>query len=283
MAGSVTTTTAAEHIPEKWAAKVLMAAESNLVIANLVDRYDADVKQSGDIVHVAKIADIDAAAKTQGSAVSFTNNTEGTATITVDQYAAGGVRLEAIVEAQSQTNLLDKYTKKIGYGLAKAVDTTLAGLATGFSQEVDAGTGVTIAEVVSGIQTLDLADAPMDDRHFVVDPRTMGQLRQIAEFTRYDATGAPGVPAGGNNGLVGNIYNIPVYMSTNVDVTSGTPNVVNNMLFHREALGLAMQKSPTIESERNVEYLSTDVVGWVLYGAAELRDTFGVRFEFDYS
>lgn len=260
-----------------------MAAESNLVLANLVDRYDAEVKQAGDIVHVAKLADVDAAAKTQGSAVSFTANTEGTATITVNQYAYGAVRLEGIAEAQSQTNLLDKYTSKIGYGLAKHVDSTLAALSTGFSQEVDAGTAVTLAEVVSAIQTLDLGDAPMDDRHFVVDPRTMGQLRQIAEFTRYDATGSAGVPAGGNNGLVGNIYNIPVYMSTNVSVTAGTPNVVNNMLFHREAIGLAMQKSPTIETERNVEYISTDVVGWVLYGAAELRDSFGVRFEFDYS
>ncbi len=278
---TVTTTTADDALTEQWAAKVLMAAESRLVVANLVDRYDAEVSQSGEAVHVVNIADIDASAKSQGSEVTFTANTEGSQTITVDQYAANGVEVEDIVAAQTNIGIVDKYTKKIGYGLAKFVDSALTARVAGFSQEVDAGTAVTIAEIVSGIQLLDLADAPAEDRAFVVGARTMGQLRQIAEFTRYDATGAPAVTTGGNKGLVGNIFNIPVYMSTNV-LIAATPDSEHNMLFHKEALGLAMQKSPKIETDRNVRKLTTDVVGSVLFGSAELRDTFGVRFEFDY-
>lgn len=47
---NVTTTTAAVFNPEKWSAKTLLATEANLVFANVVDRYDADVKQAGDVV-----------------------------------------------------------------------------------------------------------------------------------------------------------------------------------------------------------------------------------------
>jgi len=284
MAGSTTTTTAAVFQPEKWAAKTLMAVEENLVMANLVDRYDKEVAQEGDVVHIPNLANVTAEdiSSSQGDAIAFTNNTEAENTITLDKYYAAGVRVPSIVKAQTQSGLIEKYTKKIGYALAEQIDSDLTALQSGLSQEVDCGTAVSVAEVTQGIQTLDLANAPATDRAFVVDPRTMAQLRQLAEFTRYDATGSKGVAAGGNNGLVGNVYNIPVYMSTNIVTTAGTPNVVNNLLFHKEAFGLALQKAPMIEQERNVERVSDDVVGHTVYGVAELRDTFGVRFEFDY-
>lgn len=284
MAGSTTTTTTAVFNPEKWSAKTLLAVEENLVMANLVDRYDVDVKQEGDVVHIPNLANVTAEdiSSAQGDAIAFTNNTETENTITLNQYFAAGVRIPSIVEVQSQNDLMGKYTKKIGYALAEKIDATLTALQSGLSQEVDAGTAVSVAEVVSGIQLLDLANAPATERAFVVDPRTMGQLRQLAEFTRYDATGMDGIPAGGNNGLVGNVYNIPVYMTTNIVTTAGTPNVVNNLLFHKEAFGLALQKAPTMESERNVERVSDDLVGHAIWGVSELRDAFGVRFEFDY-
>lgn len=284
---SQSTTTQAVFQPEVWSAKTLLATESRLVMANLVDRYDVDVKQAGDVVHIPNLAnltveDIYSGTPGQGDAISFSSTTEAENTITLNKYKAAGVRVPSIVEVQGRGDFMDKYTQKIGYALADAIDGDLTALQSGLSQEVDAGTAVSIAEVVSAIQLLDLADAPAQDRAFVVDPRTMGQLRQIAEFTRYDAMGTNGIPSGGNNGLVGNVYNIPVYMSTNIVTSAGTPNVVNNLMFHKEAFGLALQKAPTIESERNVERVATDVVGHTIYGVSELRDAFGVRFEFDY-
>jgi len=280
---TVTTTTAAVAIPEKWAAKVLMATEANLVLANLVDRYDADVKESGDIVHITNIGNIATSDVTQGSEVTFTANTETENTITINQNVAAAVEVADIARIQSQPNLVSKYTDKIGYALAKDVDTKIAALSTGFSQTVAAGTAWTIEEVISAIELLDLADAPSSDRAFVIDPRSHSQLRGLAEFTLYDNTGAKGVQTGANNGMVGNVFGIPVYVSTNVLQTAGTPNTSENMMFHKEALGLAMQKSPTIETDRNVRKLTTDVVGNVLYGVKELRDSFGVRVDFQYS
>ncbi len=281
---NVTTTTAAVFNPEKWSAKTLLATEANLVFANLVDRYDTDVSQAGDVVHVPKLANISAANSygSQGDAITLTANTETEATITLNQFATAGVRVPSVVDVQSQNDLMSKYTDKIGYALATYIDEQIAALVNGLSQEVDGGTSWSIDNITDAIQLLDLADAPMTERALVVDPRSMNQLRQIAEFTRYDATGSAGVPAGGNNGLVGNVYNIPVYMSTNVAVAAGTPNVVENVLMHKEAFGLALQKAPTVESERNVERVSDDVVGHTIFGVAELRDDHGVRVEFDY-
>lgn len=49
---NITSTMAAagQFIPEVWAKEIIVARENNLVLANLVERYDSDVKEKGDII-----------------------------------------------------------------------------------------------------------------------------------------------------------------------------------------------------------------------------------------
>lgn len=54
MAKNITATMAAsgQFIPEVWAKEIIVARENNLVLANLVDRYDSDVANKGDVIQV---------------------------------------------------------------------------------------------------------------------------------------------------------------------------------------------------------------------------------------
>lgn len=277
---NVTTTTAANFIPEVWSMDILRATEKNLVLANLVKRYDADVKGFGDTVHIPNLANFTAADKAAGTAVTFQANTEAVTDITINKHKVVPFLVEDIVKAQSRVDLRSEYTDKAGYEVARAMDADIAALYSGFSQSVDASTGLTDAHVIQAIEYLDTADAPRDGRSFVIHPKAMADLRALDKFTRYDAVGKAGVQDGRNNGLVANVYGIDVYVSTNVALnTTPTPDEWNNLMFHKEAIGLAVQSAPKVESEYSVDYLGWKVATHTIYGVAELRDLFGVNIK----
>jgi N4-gp56 family major capsid protein len=272
---NVTPTTGAVFIPEVWAADILRHTRSNLVLANLVKRYDSDVKNGGDVIHIPRLAEVTARTKTPGTAVTFDAATELEYTITVNQHRYFAFTIEDIVKAQSRTDLRSEYTEAAGYSLAKAVDSSIAGLYSGLSQTQAGGSALTDAVVINAIEKLDTADAPRDNRSFVIHSEAMADLRLLDKFTRYDAVGTA-VQDGKRNGLVANVYGVDVYMSNNVVEAAGTPNVLHNLMFHKEAFGLAQQVSPKVEAEYSVDELGWKVAAHTLYGVSELRDSFAV-------
>lgn len=274
--GNVTTTTGAVFIPEVWSSDIMRHTRSNLVLANLVKRYDNEVKNSGDTIHIPRLAEVTARSKSAGSDVTFDGATENEYTISVNQHKYFAFVIEDIVKAQSQTDLRNEYTQAAGYALAKAVDSSLAGLYSGLSQSVNSTTAITDAKIIEAIEKLDVADAPRDNRNFVIHSEAMADIRALDKFTRYDATGSKGVQSGGNNGLVANAYGIDVYMSNNIVTEDLTTDIIHNLMFHKEAFGLAMQVSPKTEAEYSVDKLGWKVAAHEIYGVNELRDTFAV-------
>jgi len=275
--GNVTPTTAAVFVPEVWAADIQKHTKANLVLADLVKRADADVAQFGDKVHFPFLAEVSARDKSAGTDVTFDAATESEITLDIDKHKYFAFVVEDIVKAQSKYDLRAAYTEAAGYAMAKAIDSSLAALATGFSQTVSAGAALEDADVIDAIQTLDAADVPRENRAFVIHPEAMADLRALDKFTRYDAVGQQGIQAGRNNGLVANVYGIDVYMTTQVSTTAGTPDLLNNMLFHRDALVAAIQVAPKVEAEYSVDKLGWKVAAHTIFGVKELRDDFGVR------
>lgn len=271
--GNITLTTAANFIPEVWSGDILRHVRSNLVMANLVKRFDSDVKNGGDVIHIPNLAVVAARDKSAGTAVTFDAATEGENTLTIDKHKYFAFLVEDIVKAQSRTDLREEYTSAAGYALAKAVDSSLLALYAGFSQSTTAVDALTDAVIIQAAEYLDAADAPRDNRAFVIHSEQMADLRNLDKFTRYDATGRTGIQEGRNNGLIANAYGTEVYMSNNVVEAS---TVKKNLMFHRDAMALAMQQAPQTEAEYSVDYLGTKVAVHVIYGAAELRDAFGV-------
>ena len=114
MADTLTTTTSAVFIPEVWSVETLRAAESELVMAPLVKRYDSLVKQRGDTIHIPHISNLTANDKTQTAEVTLQNPTETETTIAVDQWKETSFEIEDIVKVQSQYDLRSEYTSKAG-------------------------------------------------------------------------------------------------------------------------------------------------------------------------
>jgi N4-gp56 family major capsid protein len=270
---NITVTTAANMIPEVWSSDVLYYREAKLVLAKLVRRFDADAK-FGDIIHIPNVAEITARSKSASTAITYDANTEAVTDITINKHKYVGVLIEDIAQIQSKPDLIKIYTQTSGYSLAKAVDTDIAALATGFSQTVGtAGTALTDANLLTAIQYLDDANAPEDDRHLVVKPSVKKNILTLDKFVLFQNVGSS---APVRSGQIGELYGVEIHVTSNISVTDVTVDVTNNMLFHRDAIGLAMQKDISTETQRNIDHLATAVVSSCLYGVAEIRDSFGV-------
>ena len=92
---NVTTTTAAKFIPEVWKEAILDYAEATFRIKNQVTNV-SDVA-TGDTVHVPRVSQETAAAKSAGSAVTYSAQTDGEASISIDQHAYEAKKIEDIV------------------------------------------------------------------------------------------------------------------------------------------------------------------------------------------
>ena len=278
---NITPTTAAVFIEEVWARDVKLALERNLVLANLVDRYDGDVKNGGDVVHVLSLANLGAAdTKAAGSNITYTANTETEKTITINQHKYKAILLEDIVKVQARTDLRDKYTEKMAYSLKLAIDGSIAALHSGLSQNVSGGAALDDADIIAAHEYLDIADVPRDNRNMVIHSEALADLRAVNKFTTYDNTGQVGVAVDKRkNGLIANVYGADILVSNNVEETAGTPNLLHNILFHKEAFGLALQQEPKLVAEYSVDALGWKIAMHTIYGVAEIRDEFAVDIE----
>lgn len=281
---NVTTTTGAVFIPEIWSIETLRAAESALVMAPLVKRYDSQVKQRGDTLHIPNISNLTANTKTQGSEVTTQAVTETETTISINNWKETSFEIEDIVKIQSQYDLRSEYTSKAGYAIAQKVDTDLLALYSSLTS-TDVGTyGVDIgdATIVAAIQSLDEVDAPLEDRYFVIKPSQKAAIMKLDKFVQATYLGeydkATPVKRGPNNRyLWGDIYGVPTYYTNQVSTTAGTPTQTHNLLFHKEAFALALQQSPRTQASYWQKDLAWLVTTDVIYGLTALRTTFGVE------
>jgi len=276
-AGNITVTTAANFIPEIWSSEVKRAVESNLTMARLVLRdFEGDIKQKGDTVHIVDISNLSVGDKAASTIVSYETITEDKTDISINKHKYAAFKLEDIVAAQSNTNLLTEYSNKVGYALAKQIDTDLLALYVALGQSVGTdNTAITDDVFVSAIGYLDMADAPETDRSAVFVASEKANFLLQDNFVRYDATGVGGSQSPLIRGQFGELYGVKVYFTTNV-TTAGSPAGNHNLMFHKEAFALALQKDIRIQSQYDIDYLSEKVVADVLYGVSEYRDTFGV-------
>lgn len=276
----MTITTGAVFAPDVWSREVELARESVKVMPDLVNRRDVDVSQGGNLLEIPFVSNLTSTAVSANTAVTFQAPTETKIQMSLNRHYESSVAIEDRLSIQSAYELATQYQKKIGEAIARTMDTDLTGLYSGLSQTVGTGTSsVTEANITRAIQYLNDANAPQADRHFVVKPGTMNQLQQIGRFTEYQNAGpslgkAPMI--GGNNGYVGNVFNVQVHMTTDIAQVSGTPGKVHNLLFHKDFACLAVQKNMTVEKQRRADYLATGYIASALWGFVELRDDHGV-------
>jgi len=268
---NVTVTTAANFIPELWRDAILDYAERKFQIKNQVSDFSSMLSGGGDILHIPKVTEETAAAKSGGSAVTYSANTDGKIDLTVDQHHYEAKRIEDIVKVQESADLFNAYARSMGYALAKKVENYLAvdviQSATGNDVTLAADNTMTTALLRSGLQKL--LDAGHDytdgDTWFYGSPAAYMSMLSLGDFAEAQKRGDGANPL--VKGQVVMAYGMPVLASTDWDDDGGTGDE-SASIFKREAIYFAQQISPRVQSAYDIDHLATSVVADVLFGAA---------------
>lgn len=302
MGGSVNNTTAATFIPEIWSDEVRAQYEKSLVLANLVKKMGMTGKK-GDTINIPAPVRGTATAKAAGTAVSIQSDTEENVAVLIDKHFEYSRLIEDITATQALTSLRQFYTQDAGYALARQVDSDLHGLAVNLgdaagdytntnSYYVDASTGLTqyAADTVTAsdvftdagfralIQKMDDADVPFDNRCFVIPPSLRNAIMGIDRYVSSDfVSGAPV-----QNGKIGNLYGIDVFVSTNcavsetaADNTANTNDLKAALLLHKDTFVLAEQMGVRSQTQYKQEFLANLYTADQLYGVKVLRPESG--------
>ncbi len=305
----VNKTAAATFIPEIWSDEIIAAYQKNLKMAPLVKKLPMTGKK-GDVIHIPKPIRGAASAKVADTAVNIQANTEGELQISVNRHFEYSRFIEDIVEVQALNSLRQFYTEDAGYQLALKVDTDLMNAATGFgngtmdlaaptgadwensnSYFFDAastgGTPLSLFDAAGGhsvaagdvfsdagfrqaIQLLDDADVPMDGRCIIVPPVVRNTIMGTERFSSSDFVSGQTV----NTGLIGNLYGVDVYVSSNCPTLES--NVRGCILMQKDALVHAEQMTVRSQTQYKQEYLSTLYTADTLYGVQVYRPEAGL-------
>jgi N4-gp56 family major capsid protein len=289
----VTVTTAATFIPEIWSDEIAAAYKKSLVAANLVKKMSFKGKK-GDTVHIPVPTRGSASAKSASTQVTLIASTESEVTVSIDKHYEYSRLIEDIVEAQALSSLRQFYTDDAGYALAKQVDTNIiqlgriaqAGANTAaYTKGYIGGDGSTLyvaasnnasaltdAGIRRAIQRLDDSDVPMDGRYFIIPPSSRNTLMGLSRYTEQAFVGEVGSANTIRNGEIGNLYGMPVFVSSNADTTSGSTAARACLMGHKDSMVLVEQMGVRSQTQYKQEYLGTLFTADTLYGVAELRD-----------
>ena len=302
MGGAVNNTSAATFIPEIWSDEVRAQYEKSLVLANLVKKMGMTGKK-GDTINIPAPVRGTATAKAAGTAVSIQSDTESNVAVLIDKHFEYSRLIEDITEVQALTSLRQFYTSDAGYALARQVDSDLHGLAVNLgdaagtyantnSYYVDATTGLTqyAADTVTAsdvftdagfralIQKMDDADVPFDNRAFVIPPSLRNAIMGIDRYVSSDFVSGQPV----QNGKIGNLYGIDVFVSTNCATSeAAADNAVNAndlkaaLLIHKDTFVLAEQMGVRSQTQYKQEFLANLYTADQLYGVKVLRPESG--------
>ena len=259
-----------------WSTLNLVAREENLVFAWLVDRRYESQLTYGDTLHVNNISNLTALtkAKSTNAAIEYITETETATDISVATWEYVAIAVESIVKVQANQDLLKAYSGKMGYGLALAVDTALAGLVDDVTNTVGAlAVELTDTNLLRARQYLNDANAPMAGRAIVLSPGAETGFLKLDKYIRDDykaVHGEGGRETGLQQAYVSSFYRMPAYISTNVEGTNATGH--DNGMFQKEAFALVMQMKPTAHHAYDIDYLVDKVAIEQLYGYRQMRD-----------
>lgn len=300
-----TVTTAANFIQELWSDEVIAVYKANTVMVPLIYSMPfSGVK--GDTVHVPKPSRGSVTAKTAGTGVTINVETAGVFNLVINQHFEYSRLIEDIAKIQAKDSMRAFYTDDAGYAHALSLDSaihtqaaTLAGpsatptvAGTAYSEAVIGGDGTTAwvqtgsgngsaltdAGIRRAIQYLDDNNVPARMRALIVPPVEKRRLLGLARFTEQAFVGETGSSNSIRNGLIGDIYGLPVYVSTNVptvdssDCTSYRPV----LLLQREAMVIAEQLAPRAQQQYKQEFLADLFTVDTIYGLGTPRPENGV-------
>ena len=240
------TSSLSEFIPEIWGASIMDYMEKNLTVAKLATDQSAMVANGGDRIHMPRQTEL-TATDTYGAGVvetligtglafPATGNAEDAYTLDIDQAIHSAIAITDVARVQSSYDVMNMYTQKLGYALAKKIDgyVSLQLLEhVGFNHSNTTGDGAGSGNIVLmngthdsyDILTLGVAnmieaiyanDSSIDDYTMVLTPKCYASLFKLGDFARYDGVGNSfGTEVPFISGFAGKLGGVKVVIGTN--------------------------------------------------------------------
>jgi len=265
-----------DWVGESYSQIVIAHTRSNLVIVpHCNHKFTPDLKK-GSKVSISVLSEPSVGDVTAGTELTAENCVGTPTSITVDQWKGVRVEESEMQTVQDHLDYLGKAAQSCGYAIAKCLDLAMSAYFStlgGYETSAYGADGQTFTDdiFIYLVETLDEADVPLAGRVLIGDPSMKADLLKIDKFVRNDyIRGAPIV-----TGQFGILYDTKVLLTNNLTAASTGHYGV---LMHPDAIGCVIQKDPY--SQRIVDELEHQIVYQtkIIYGSAELRDTFGVPF-----
>ena len=279
-----TTSTADDFVPELWSDGIYRYFERGTVFKNLVEDYSSLVKGAGDTVNIPQIDLVASANKAANTLITYDATATTVTQLAIDKHKYNAMLFEDILQIQSNSDLVSKYTQMFGEALSRAVDADIWAELDGVNQgaTLSADDAITAAEFQAALANLGENDVPyMDgDCSFVVNPTLAADIMDPSagiskNFWRADASGSGTVLYdGATKGFIGKLFGINVYMSNTI-ATGGTD--ISGAIFHKSAAVCAVQQGVRVQAEYSVDALGTKVVADMIYGAKLLDSSSNKR------
>lgn len=268
----MTNTTLAGVIPDVWTSKLNDFYRAKLVCANFFTNLSSEIKGGGKTFEVPNVTQMTANAKSNATAVTLNAPTDGKVTLTVDTWYECSFAIEKKEAAQvlQSYRIQEMYVKNAGYSVAAVLEDALIALFTGFSQTVGASTaGLADSDVRAAIKLLAAQNVDLQDCAFFLSPKAVWtDVMALDKFTLWQNTDANS-PV--NNGAVGKLYGIPVFMSSRIGSSLGS---ALNCLAHKDAL-IHAETAVGLDTNYVPQYMSFLSTADIIYGVIENRDLLG--------
>lgn len=237
-----------EFIPEIWGASIQDYMEKNLVFAKLAVDQSGLVANGGDRIHLPRHTELTASDTYGGGTVAVetlidsnlafakTTDAEDAYTLDINQAIHSAISITDVAKVQSSYDVMNLYTSKLGYALAKKIDQYVAlklfeSIAFNYANGTDDGSqaGNTIelntthdsydiiaAGVSNMVEAIHTNDSNLEDYVMVLTPKCYSSLFKLSDFARYDGTGSSfGSVVPLISGYAGKLGGVEVVVSNN--------------------------------------------------------------------
>ena len=270
-------TPANSYIPQPvWAGELADAMQAETSLAGLVDRkYEAQLK-FGRQIEIPNMSNPAVRWKSEDTSATWANITETNQTLSVTLHGYVAFLVEDVAEIQSKYDIRSGYTSKAAYSLAATVDgdatNGLVSLADNFTGQYGTlGDDPTDDTILAAKNGLDINDVEMGGRFIWCSTGFYNALLKIDKFTRSNYVGDAAASAAVRNAKVGDIYNMPVHMSTLAYANpsgGATAGQAYAWMAQKEGVFLIMQRQPTIHTQYVILETAWGVLVDMLYNFA---------------
>ncbi len=274
------------------AAQALGYLKANTVMARLVARdWDNEVATHGQVVKIPYGGSLSVNDKAADTVVTLQTPSDSVYTVTLNKHKEVSFLIEDIGRALARPDWMAQYMSDGMAVLAEQIDSDLTALYSGFSQSVDATTGLGEDDFRNARRLLNSAKAPLGNRYAVLHEDAEYEALGIDRIVNRDYAESLGSMAAGS--FTGRFMGFDVFMDQKIAIAGAE---AKNLFFQKNAFVLATRPLPAAPAgagviqrvmdedgmglrttvSYNADHLGVQVTIDVLYGVAELRDNHGV-------